>query len=178
MTARGGVAQGLMSKTAKGPKAALPLSALVGRVLDPVSAKRGFASAELLAAWPEIAGPRYAHTTQPERIAWAHGSAAAEDGGTLTVRVEASAALHFQHEVDQILERVNEFLGFGAVRRIKIVQRPIERAARKAAPAPRPLEPAEERRLAGTVAGVDDDSLREALKRLGRGVLAGNVAKN
>jgi hypothetical protein len=167
-----------MSKKASGPKGALPLAALVGRVLDPVSAKRGFANAELLAAWPEIAGPRYAHTTQPERISWAHGSAAAEDGGTLTVRVEASVALYFQHEIGQILERVNGFLGFGAVRRIRIVQKPIERAIAKEHREPRPLDPAEEERLAGTLAGVDDDGLREALKRLGRGVLAGNVAKN
>lgn len=167
-----------MTKKEQGPKAALPLSALVGRVLDPVSAKRGFANAELLAAWPEIAGPRYAHTTQPERISWAHGSAAAEDGGTLTVRVEGSVALYFQHEVGQILERVNGFLGFGAVRRIKIVQKPLDRGPRKAPVAPRALNPAEEDRLAETVAGVADDGLKEALKRLGRGVLAANVAKN
>jgi hypothetical protein len=167
-----------MRKRGHGPPPAQPLSALVGRVLDPVSAKRGFANAELLAAWPEIAGPRYAHTTQPERISWAHGSAAAEDGGTLTVWVEASAALHFQHEIGQILERVNGFLGFGAVRRIRIVQRPIAHAAAEPRHEPRPLDPAEESRLAATVAGVEGDGLREALKRLGRGVLAGNVAKN
>jgi hypothetical protein len=167
-----------MNKKGSGPKGALPLSALVGRVLDPVSAKRGFANAELLAAWPEIAGPRYAHTTQPERISWAHGSGAAEDGGTLTVRVEASAALHFQHEIGQILERVNGFLGFGAVRRIRIVQKPLERASRKAVTEPRPLNPTEESRLDETVAGVDHDGLREALKRLGRGVLAGRLEKN
>jgi hypothetical protein len=167
-----------MSTKGSAPKGALPLSALLGRVLDPVSAKRGFANAELLAAWPEIVGPRYAHTTQPERIAWAHGSAAAEDGGTLTVRAEASAALYFQHEVGQVLERVNAFLGFGAVRRIKIVQKPIERAAPRAQREPRPLNPVEERHLAQTVAGVDDDGLRAALERLGRGVLADSVEKN
>jgi hypothetical protein len=167
-----------MSKSGHRPPSAQPLSALVGRVLDPVSAKRGFANAELLAAWPEIAGPRYAHTTQPERISWAHGGAATEDGGTLIVRVEASAALYFQHEIGQILERVNGFLGFGAVRRIKIVQKPIERAGSTARPEPRPLEAAEESRLADTVAGVESEGLREALTRLGRGVLAGKVAKN
>jgi hypothetical protein len=166
-----------MRKKGFGPKSPLPLSALVGRVLDPVSAKRGFATAELIAAWPEIVGPRYAHTTQPERISWAHGRAA-DEGGTLTVRVAAAAALHFQHEIGQILERVNGFLGFEAARRIRIVQKPIERSTRNGGAALRGLDPAEEEKLRAAVAKVDDDGLRAALERLGRGVLAsGGVQK-
>jgi hypothetical protein len=58
------------------------------------------------------------------------------------------------------------------------VQKPVERAAPKAHREPRPLNPSEESQLAETVAGVDHDGLRDALKRLGRGVLAGGVEKN
>ncbi len=148
----------------------LALSTLVGRVLDPLSAKRGFANAELIAAWPQIAGPRYAETTQPENIAWPRGPGA-QDGGTLTLRVEPSVALYLQHETGQLIERVNGFLGFGAVRRIRIVQKPLERKARKRVVEAPALSASEEAELDGAVAGIDHDGLRDALKRLGRGVL-------
>ena len=153
-----------------GPRGPLALSALVGRVLDPLSAKRGFANAELIAAWPQIAGPRYAETTQPESIAWPRGPGA-QDGGTLTLRVEPSVALYLQHETGQLLERVNGFLGFAAVRRVRIIQKPLERTPRKRVAEAPVLTVSEEAELEQTVAGIDHDGLRDALKRLGRGVL-------
>ena len=148
----------------------IALSALVGRVLDPISAKRGFANAELIAAWPEIVGPRYAQTTQPENIAWPRGPGA-QDGGTLTLRVEPTVAIYLQHETGQLIERVNRFLGFAAVRRVRIVQKPLERRTRKALAEAPALSDAEEAELDQTVAGIDHEGLRDALKRLGRGVL-------
>ena len=161
------------SNKGAGRRGPVALSALIGRVLDPVSAKRGFATAELIAAWPEIVGTRYANTTQPEKIAWPNRGGPAEDGGTLTVRVDPASAVYFQHEVGQIIERVNQFLGFGAVRRIRVVQLPLNRAAEEKHAAAAALTDAEEASLASTVAGIDDDGLREALKSLGRGVLTG-----
>lgn len=152
------------------PRGPIALSALVGRVLDPLSAKRGFANAELIAAWPQIAGPRYAESTQPESIAWPRGPGA-QDGGTLTLRVEPSVALYLQHETGQLLERVNGFLGFAAVRRVRIIQKPLERKARKKVVEAPVLSSAEEAELEQTVAGIDHDGLRDALKQLGRGVL-------
>ena len=47
------------------------LQALAGSlapVLKPTIAKRGFAAADLLSAWGEIVGPRYARCTLPEYI--------------------------------------------------------------------------------------------------------------
>ena len=158
-----------------GRRGPVALSALIGRVLDPVSAKRGFATAELIAAWPDIVGTRYANTTQPEKIVWPNRGGSAEDGGTLTVRVDPASAVYFQHEVGQIVERVNQFLGFGAVRRIRVVQLPLNQAADAKPAAAAPLTDAEEALLTSTVASIDDDGLREALKSLGRGVLGSSV---
>jgi hypothetical protein len=157
------------------PRGPLALSALVGRVLDPLSAKRGFANAELIAAWPEIAGPRYAETTQPESIAWPRGPGA-QDGGTLTLRVEPAVALYLQHETGQLTERVNRFLGFAAVRRIRMVQKPLDRTRRRKPPELPTLSTAEEAALDQTVAGIDHEGLRDALKQLGRGVLKAGQA--
>jgi hypothetical protein len=160
---------------AKPRRDALPLSALVGRVLDPVSAKRGFAAADLIAAWPEIVGPRYAGACEPVRITWPRG-APQGSGGVLTVAVEGSRAVFLQHESGQIVERINAFAGRGLVARLKLTQRPVARAA----PAPRAhpvLAEAARARLAAELAPIEDDGLREALARLGAGVLASSSSR-
>lgn len=150
----------------------IALAELVGRVLDPVTARRGFATAELIAGWPEIVGPRYADCSRPERIAWPRGKANNDKPGTLVIAVEGPRALLLQHEADQIVERVNGFLGYGAIGRIKIVQGPV--SARSSA---QPLEevPLEADALAAlehTLGNVDGEDLRSALDRLGRAILA------
>ena len=56
---------------------------------------------------------------------------------TLIIACEGFAALHVQHETGEIIGRINSFLGFNAVGRIKIVQKPVhpEAATAKAAAA-------------------------------------------
>jgi hypothetical protein len=151
-------------------KGAVALGALVGAIIDPVTRRRGFATADLIAAWPEIAGGRWADCTRPEKITWPR----AEDGGPamLTVRVEGPQAVFLQHEATQIIERVNAFLGYGAIGRLRIVQAPITPLKATAAAATRALSASEEAELGARVAEVDGGPLRAALQRLGRGVLS------
>ena len=152
----------------RGPVA---LSELVGRVLDPVTARRGFATADLIAAWPEIVGPDYADCTRPERIVWPRGRAAVDTPGVLHLRVDGPRAILVQHELGQIIERINGFFGYAVVGTIRLVQAPIisrERPKRRA----RPLDARQEARLGAAVSVVDDERLRVVLERLGRGVLA------
>jgi hypothetical protein len=69
------------------------------------------------------------------------------------------------------VERVNAFLGYGAIGHIRIVQAPV-RNAPKTGPAVARLSSEDEAKVTGSVAGVEHDRLREALGRLGRGVMA------
>src|SRR5437763_6732962 len=62
------------------------LAGSLSKVLAPLVAKRGFAAADILSAWPEIVGHRYAGCTQPEHLRFERGSA--DSAGTLTIRVE------------------------------------------------------------------------------------------
>jgi hypothetical protein len=152
------------------PKKARALSELVAGVLAPVSGKRAYVLADLTAAWPEIAGPRYADCTQPDRIDWPRNTEQSARA-VLRVRAEGPRAVLLQHELGQLAERVNAFLGYGAIEHIRVVQGPVARRGAKAsAPAP---APADEARVAGAVADVADDPLKAALARLGRGVFAG-----
>jgi hypothetical protein len=85
------------------------------------------------------------------------------------------AALHLQHESGEVIARVNAFLGFAAVARLKIVQKPVAAPA-KPRPAQRALSLPEAARLDGMVRGIEDDGLREALARLGRSVVGSRGA--
>ena len=152
-------------------RGAVPLSALVGRVINPVARKRGFAAADMIAAWADVVGADLAACTRPEKIVWPRGEANADLPGVLTLRVEGPRAVVVQHQLDQIVERVNAFFGYAAVGHVRIVQAPLGRSARPAPADDGPLPPEDEARLEAATSGVEDQPLREALDRLGRGVL-------
>ena len=91
---------------------------------------------------------------------------------TLVIACEGMAALHLQHETGEIIGRVNAFLGFNAIGRIRIVQKPVRSEAARPKPRPRPLsadEETQDRRRRW--AAIEDDGLRASLERLGRTIL-------
>ena len=148
----------------------IALGEIVGGVLRPVTARRGFATADLVAAWPEVVGARFADITRPERIAWPRGSDKTE-GAVLHLRVQGPQAILVQHELGQIAERVNAFLGYAAIARIRLMQAPVATPQARTAAGPSPNR-ADDAHLDATLSGVSDDALRAALDRLGRGVLS------
>lgn len=151
----------------------MPVSDVAGAILDPMLRKRAGVSIGLVQSWEEIAGPRLSAHTRPEKIVWPRRMH--EDDpfqpATLIIACEGFAALHVQHETGEIIGRVNAFLGFNAVGRIKIVQKPVRKAAERAKPRLRPISAAEEARIGKVVSGVEDEELRASLERLGRTIL-------
>ena len=87
-------------------------------------ARYGFAYGELMARWPEIVGEALAQHSEPERIKWPRGSGenAQKLGGTLVIRAEPGRGLDLQYQTHQIIERINQFYGYGAITSIKIMQ--------------------------------------------------------
>ena len=77
---------------------------------------RGFYQASILTNWSEIVGEEMASRSCPEKISKA---------GVLTVRVEGSFALEFQHIEPQLLERIATHFGHKAVSRISLRQGPM-----------------------------------------------------
>jgi hypothetical protein len=148
----------------------VPISDLAGAVLDPLLRKRAGVSIGLVQSWDEIAGPRLGAHTRPEKIAWPKRLSDDDpfQPATLVIACEGYAALTLQHETGEIISRVNAFLGFNAIGRIRIVQKPARRPGPKPKPRLRQLSPGEEAKIARTVSGVEDDELRASLERLGR----------
>jgi hypothetical protein len=140
--------------------------------------KYGFSAATLITDWPAIAGRALAAYTAPERLRWPRGieqpaeDAAADQkgrpGATLVLRVDGGRSLEVQHNARQLIERVNAYFGYAAVRELRIVQAPVD-AGQSVREAPRPAP----RPLTQEVAHVADPALRSALARLGAGIRAG-----
>jgi hypothetical protein len=157
----------------------IPVSDLVSEILDPVLRRRAGVSIGLIQSWEEIVGPRLAHASRPEKIQWPRRMH--EDDpfqpAVLVIACEGVAALHLQHETGEIIARVNAFLGFAAIGRIRIVQKPVAAAAPKSRPQLRPLTPAEKGRIAGKVEKIEDADLRASLQRLGGTILGSTKPK-
>jgi hypothetical protein len=136
-------------------------------------ARYGFAYGELLARWPEIVGEGLARHSQPERIKWPRGAGetAQKLGGTLVIRAEPGRGLDLQYQSHQIIERINQFYGYGAVTSVKIMQGHFSTAKQLKNKA-NSLNVETERTLAAQLEPIADDKLKQALQRLGAGALA------
>lgn len=130
----------------------------------------GKGPAALQARWREIVGDTLARRTEPVRIIKGRNG----EGGALELRVDGPVASLIQHQAPQITARLDMLLGKGVVTRLRIVQGPVKAPAAPAPQRPRrkpPLDAALEKQLSDSLAEQPDGGLKDALLKLGRGVL-------
>ena len=146
-----------------------------GKALTPLIKKLdeqfGRGAGALEPRWREIVGDRLARVTRPQKLTKGKGG----QPGVLELRVAGAAALLVQHQSEDILARVNLFLGPGAVDRLRIAQGPVKppsdmAAAPKRRAAAPPLSAHEEAALKASLDSAPD-ALKGPLERLGRAVL-------
>ena len=151
------------------PRAGRALQKLIKELDD----KFGKGASALEPRWREIVGDRLAGVSRPQKLTKGRDG----QGGTLELRVAGPAALLVQHQADDILARVNLFLGAGAVSKLRIAQGPVKPLPAASAPARRtstpapPLPASAEAGLSASIEGAPD-ALKSALQKLGRAVLA------
>lgn len=151
-------------------RASAALSRLLTSLLSPAARQRGFAAVEVIEEWPKVVGACLARRCHPVRLEFRRGTTR---GGTLVLQASGGAALELQHATPQLLERVNDYFGFPAAARIRLVQMPLRPIpAPPAPPSFRALSEAEEAALQGDVAPVANDALAAALAALGRSIKA------
>jgi hypothetical protein len=150
------------------------IAEIANGIMDPVLARRAGISTALLGSWDEIAGEDFADCTRPEKITWprrdGNEEAAGYQAGTLIIACEGARALFLAHAQGELIERINGFFGFPAVRQIRIVQKPVAAAARPR-PKLQPLKGDAARRLATMTDGIENEALKRAVERLGTAVL-------
>ncbi len=128
----------------------------------------GFVSADLLSHWPAIVGEVHAALATPERIKWPRPAKDGETaGGILFLKAAPGRALELEYAAALLLERINQFMGYHAIAKIKV----LPGAELPLSPRPKPPVPVP---LAGDLhlETIADPHLREALNRLGSAMLA------
>ena len=155
-------------RTLPGPKAIAEFSR---KLTQGPLGRRGFGEASLVTNWAEIVGVAQALGSMPLKIAFPRDE---RTGGVLHVRVSTGGlATEFQYRKELIVSRINSHFGYGAVADLRITQGhvPLRPPTPKPAAAP-VLPPDQERDLQASLAGVEDEDVREALARLGRRLAA------
>jgi hypothetical protein len=151
---------------------------VAGKIVSKTFVQQGFGSAELVTRWTDIVGADIAAHSEPIKIQWARAapqlsspkqerSGGMQEPGTLLLRVEGPAAIEIQHLTNVICDRVNQFLGWRAVARIRLQQAPLRRGDRAKTRAPDAVAAA---RIAATLPELADEDLKQALARLGAAV--------
>ena len=156
-----------------------PLADTAGDVLDPVLRRRAGINLSLIQSWEDIVGPQIGLQSRPLRILWPRR--AHEDDpfqpATLIIGCEGMAAMRIQHSTGEIIGRVNSFLGFAAIARIRIEQKAVAPAAQRKPKQLLPVSAPAEKKLAQVTSGIEDEALRASLMQLGRNILAEKANK-
>jgi hypothetical protein len=157
-------------------KGAVQISEAANRLIDPVLAKKAGISTALIGSWDEIAGADFADCTRPEKISWPRrnaemtGERGGVEPGVLTIACEGARALFLTHAQGELIQRINGFFGYPAIRQIRIVQKPVMQQ-QKYRRRPRALTPSENAKLTSMTGEIENDNLKAALDRLGRAVI-------
>lgn len=142
---------------------------LVGQLTKKALGKRGFASAAIITDWATIVGPDLARHTRPQKLSFPKGR---RDGGTVHILTSGPMALQLQHLAPMIVDRINGFFGYGAVAEIRLIQGALthHEQPKKRYPT-RELTTSDNEHLAALTAGIEDEAIRERVRRLGIAVL-------
>lgn len=143
------------------------IAATVPKVTRRALGRRALGAAGLIADWPQVVGPEISARCHPRKLE--RPRRGDSKGGVLTLRADAGFALELQHLEPLLIERINGYLGFAAVSRLRLIQTP----GRRPPPAPprtAPIDPAREAALLQRVESVTEPDLHDALLALGRAV--------
>ncbi len=174
-----------MAQTFKKRKSAQSISDLVGDMLAPSLRKRGFASSEVITRWPDFIGAQLAPHTRALELKWPPRCAKTiagsqdnplpnkKDGATLIIAVSSGVSIEIQHMTPQIIQRINAALGWRCITKLSLRQQPVARMI-PAITRQAPLLSTEIARLEATTQKIEDEKLRLAFIRLGKGVFERN----
>ena len=115
--------------------------------------------------WPEIVGQRWAKISTPVKFT------GGRDSRTLVISAPGAAATLIMAASGPIIERLNMHLGTGHVAKLRLVQTKLKTDSYNLAPT-RGLSPSQEVYLQDGLSNLPEGGLKQALNKLGRGVLS------
>ena len=149
-------------------------SLLTGRIRQ-ASESRGFAHSRLLTDWAEVVGPDIAAVARPVEVSYGRGGL----GATLTLLTTGAQAPMLEMQKEQLRTKVNGVYGYNAIARIRITQTAATGFAEgrvafehsSVEKGPKVPNAEMHQQASAVVSPVQDETLREALERLGAHIL-------
>ncbi len=146
------------------------LSDLVPGLTKDILGKKSLLFGKMLSEWQHIAGAEIAAKTTPIELKYAK-KLDKKSQAVLHLGVQSAYALELSYQKSLLIERLNMFFGYPAIKDIKMVQQDnIMGNKKRSAPPPRPLTMQEEQVLSVMVAGIQENDLQTALKNLGKAI--------
>ena len=146
---------------------------LLSAKIRKASESRGFAQSRLLTQWAEIVGQDISAISRPVEVSYGRGGM----GATLTLLTTGANAPMLEMQKEQLRAKVNAVYGYNAIARVRVTQTAATGFAegqvafdahpKAASPV---IDPALRKRAAETASPVGDESLRDALARLGENI--------
>jgi hypothetical protein len=169
-----------------------PISDLVPGLTKDILGRQGQLFGKMLAEWSHIAGADIAAKTLPLDLKYAKKPGAKapnmksgrkapdkKSQATLHLAVQSAYALELSYQKSLLIERLNMFFGYPAIKDIKMVQQDNIMNNKKRTPAPkRLLTMQEEKALDEMVGGIQENDLQIALKNLGKALSTRKNAKD
>lgn len=143
-------------------KSPQPISKLIPKLIKPIIEQKGGAVAGLLSKWPDIIGEDLSLFTRPGKITYPKRVLGA---GTLQIDVDPRVALEVSHMTPILLDRINTYYGYPAIKKLKIVSKPfsVKIPTKKTVVEKKPCE-----KYIQEVSNIEDEHLRQALINLSR----------
>jgi len=149
-----------------------PLSDLVPGLTKDILGKKSLLFGKMLSEWVHIVGADIAAKTVPLDLKYAK-KLDQKSQATLHLAVQSAFALELSYQKSLLIERLNMFFGYPAIKDIKMVQQDNIRANKKLSVSPqRPLTIQEEQNLDKMVGGIQENDLQTALKNLGKAIIS------
>jgi len=146
------------------------LSDLLPGLTKDILGKQGQLFGKMLAEWTHIAGADIAAKTTPLDLKYAK-KLDKKSQATLHLAVQSAYALELSYQKSLLIERLNMFFGYPAIKDIKMVQHDNIMGNKKPlAKPPRLLTMQEEQILDKMVGGIQENDLQMALKNLGKAI--------
>lgn len=145
-----------------GPRA---LADTLRRITHRALGQRSLAEQSLILDWPSIAGGDIAGICTPQGISFQRRDRRMD--GVLTLKVNSGQATRLQHLEPQLVERINGYLGYRAVARLRLLHGAAPDQQERAT-SPEPTGAAGQERREPADEAIADPALRAALARLGR----------
>ncbi len=141
----------------------------IQKIARPLLGQHGFTQVELISHWHDILGEELAYGIKPVALCFQNNQ---RFNGVLKVRTAGGAfALLFEHKKAQVIERINTYFGYPAVKQIKIEQGGMKLNPTLTQTPEWPLDEEDLSDLMSKINDIQDDTLRQKMLDIGMSLL-------